>query len=263
MTAAERWARDLAAWEIPEPILAAAPEPPWALPEELFTRRAERALETPDLDSPSYRATDGALGPGGSLLDVGSGGGAASLPFAHRTGSLGAVDSNERLLAAYVQLAGRAGARPSVWSGRWPDVAVEVPAHDVVVCHHVLYNVPDLVPFLEALTAHARRRVVVEITARHPVADLNPLWERFHGLARPERPTADDVLAVMRELGIEPAVSRWETAPNGELSAEEQVALTRRRLCLPPEREAEVAAALREIGEPPRRRVTLSWRGIA
>ena len=85
-------------------------------------------------------------------------------------------------------------------------LAAAVPTVDVVVCNHVLYNVADLGPFVVALTDHAHSRVVVELTPRHPASDLNPLWLRFHGLMRPTEPTADDAVAVIREvLGVEPA----------------------------------------------------------
>jgi len=125
----------------------------------------------------------------------------------------------------------------------------EVPVTDVVVCHHVLYNVPDLVPFVAALTRHARTRVVVELTARHPLTTLAPLWLRFHGLARPTGPTAEDALAVLGPLVPDVAVQRWtrpRTAEYGSLA--DLVDVTRRRLCLPAERSAEVADALAELG---------------
>ena len=44
--------------------------------------------------------------------------------------------------------------------GDWPAVSAPTPACDVVVCHHVFYNVQDLAPFVTELSAHARRRVV-------------------------------------------------------------------------------------------------------
>ena len=79
----------------------------------------------------------------------------------------------------------------------------------MVTCHHVLYNVADLGPFVAELTSHARRLVVVELTARHPLSGLNPLWERFHGLVRPTVPTAYDALAVLEELGLAPGHEIW------------------------------------------------------
>ena len=87
-------------------------------------------------------------------------------------------------------------------------------AVDVVTCHHVLYNAPDPVPFLAALTAHARRRVVVETAARHPLTALNPLWLRFHGLARPADPTADDLVAICDAMGLPARHEAW-TRPGG------------------------------------------------
>jgi hypothetical protein len=45
----------------------------------------------------------------------------------------------------------------------------------VAVCHHVVYNVGNLAKFLTALDGHAERRVVLELTDRHPQSDLSPL----------------------------------------------------------------------------------------
>ena len=132
--------------------------------------------------------------------------------------------------------------------GRWPDVAARVPGADVVVCSHVIYNVPDIGPFVVALHEHARRRVVLEMTARHPLSGLNPLWRRFHSIDRPERPTWEDAASAIRSLGIEPRVEVY-ARPAGAastISFEALVRLTRIRLCLAPAREAEVAAALVE-----------------
>jgi hypothetical protein len=147
--------------------------------------------------------------------------------------------------------------------GRWPDVAGEVGPVDVVVCHHVLYNVADLGPFLEALTGHARIRVVVEITAHHPQSSLNELWEHFHATARPTRPVADDAAAVARDLGYDIGFETWDAPArwNGAEHRDHLVAFTRRRLCLPAERDPEVAALLPDHG--PRPHATLWWPGTA
>ena len=128
--------------------------------------------------------------------------------------------------------------------------------------HHVLYNVPDLAPFVAALTAHARRRVVVEVTARHPLAALNELWLRFHGLARPGSPTAADLLDVLAAMELAPGHECWQRPGGTDVgSAAELADLTRRRLCLPPERAAEVAAALAESPAAPPEIMTIWWAG--
>lgn len=241
------WREALATWAIPEHILAAAPESPWLLPKELFARRADAQVERPS-GAALERAAE-ALPAAGTVLDVGAGAGAASLPLTGAT-TLIAVDENSDLLAELRARAARRGLETMAIIGRWPDVAARVPGADVVVCSHVLYNVPDIGPFVIALHEHARRRVVLEITARHPLSGLNPLWRRFHGVERPVRPTWEDASSAIRALGIEPRAQVYRrpvgAAPATSFPA--LVTMTRIRLCLPPAREPEVAAALVERG---------------
>lgn len=265
---ARRWRKDLDSWAIPPEILAAAPETPWGCPPGLFARAAEEALAgrealtRQEQASPSQRRALEALPNGGSVLDVGAGGGAAGLPLCPPAEAVTAVDQNPGMLAAFADLATKQGIGHAEVEGLWPDVAGDVGPADVVVCHHVLYNAGDLVPFVAALTAHARRRVVVEITAEHPQALLNPLWAHFHGLARPTRPTARDAAAVIRDLGLDVGVEEFESPPRWTgADRKELVAFARRRLCLPVERDPEVDAVLEPPG--PRPQVTLWWPGEA
>src|SRR5215813_10374817 len=189
------WREALAAWEIPEPILRAAPASPWATTGSLFVARARASTAAPA--GFSYEMANDALPEGGAVLDIGAGAGAASLALAGRAGSLSAVDTDEQLLGVFSALGAEAGVPTQTIVGRWPDVAAWTAPADVVACHHVLYNVADLAPFVAELTAHARRRVVVEISARHPASMWNPLWLRLHGLVRPEGPTAEDAVAAL------------------------------------------------------------------
>ncbi len=243
----ERWRSDLESWAIPTEILAATPESPWVLPRQLFIRRAEHRSEASA--GHSYQRAWEALANPGSVLDVGAGAGAACLPLVPRATAMTAVDSDQDLLSVLVDNADRLGKAVLPVCGRWPEVAGDVEPADVVTCHHVLYNVADLGPFVAALTSHARRLVVVELTARHPLTALNPLWERFHGLVRPNVPTACDALAVLEELGLAPGHDVWSRSGESDHgSFEDLVEVTRRRLCMGPGRAGEVASALRELG---------------
>jgi SAM-dependent methyltransferase len=270
--ALERWREQLEAWAIPEEILAAAPESPWGFPVGLFRSRAARVGSRPA--TPSNLEAARFLPPGGSVLDVGAGGGAASLPLAATAGRLVAVDESPEMVASFLAAAEAAGVPAEGVDGRWPEVAGRVGPADVVVCHHVLYNVADLAPFAEALTGHARRRVVAELTERHPLVGLGPLWRRFHGLQRPAGPSADDAAAALAALGLEVDREDWEHRDSfGFDDFDELVAFTRRRLCLPADRDQEIALALLEEGTrqvdgvwvtgQPRRLTTLSWPGSA
>ncbi|HSR85691.1 MAG TPA: methyltransferase domain-containing protein [Streptosporangiaceae bacterium] len=259
----DRWRSDLAAWAIPEHITAAVPDSPWVLPRTVFARRADRVVAAPS--GPSFDRAWAALEPPGSVLDVGSGAGAACLPLLPRTTELTAVDTEPDMLAMLADRVGAAGIQPRLIVGRWPDVAEEAGQSDVVTCHHVTYNAADIEPFLAALSRAARRIVVVEMTASHPLMMLNPLWLRFHGLIRPAGPTADDLLAILTAMGISASSQRWRR-PGGRdyESFAELIDVTRRRLCLPQDRAGEVAEALTDLGVDPERPADMgsSGRGV-
>lgn len=244
MNAVERWRTELPAWGIPDEILANAPESPWGFPPELMRRRAEVATRMEP--TASLRRALEALPEGGEVLDVGVGGGAASLPLVPRASRIVGVDGSAGMLEAFREAAAEVGVEAVGVLGGWPEIADEVPSTDVVVCAHVLYNVADLEPFAAALDAHARRRVVIEITATHPLAWMNDLWGRFHGLVRPDGPTADDAFEALRELGFDVRRDDELRPPRaaGFADRADAISLIRRRLCLPPERDPEVADAL-------------------
>lgn len=259
-TAASRSADALAAWAIPQHILDTAPEPPWGFPPELFAASAREAMTS---HTPSRSRALEVLDTGARVLDVGAGAGAASLRLAPPAGQVTAVDASAGMLVAFAELAEERAVGHAEVLGSWPDAGDKVDAADVCVCHHVLYNVADLRPFALALTAHARRRVVVELTADHPQSTVNELWRHFHGVERPCRPTADDALAALTEAGLNVGVERW-TSSSFNAAADRQVlvSFTRRRLCLAADREPEIDALLDNSAlMEPRHLVTMWWDG--
>jgi SAM-dependent methyltransferase len=270
MTSTEQWAQALAAWAIPPEILA-APQSPWGFSTQLFAHKADTLPAEP---TPSAQRALEALPQSGSVMDVGCGAGAGALPLASRAASLIGVDPSAEMLQAFRARAEATGRTVATIEGAWPEAADRTPVADVVVCHHVVYNVADLAPFLLRLTDHARRRVVLEMTLRHPMSDLNDLWLRFHNLVRPTTPTADDAVRVLGELELVAGRYDWMASSllwSGPTARQDLVAWTRRRLCLPEERDAEIDAALTPrllerdgtVSLPPRPVVTLWWSGSA
>lgn len=264
MTASERWADELAAWAIPEEILAKAPASPWGFPAELFVDVTRTALAGPA--TPTHRRAAEVLPPGGVVLDVGCGGGAASLPIAPPAARIVAVDQDPAMLRAIGELGGDRVTIETV-EGQWPDVAGQVGDVDVAVCANVAYNVADLGPFVMALTDVTRHRVVLELTAVHPQQPLTPLWQHFWGIDRPDGPTADDAIEVVREVtGAAVEAERWDRPRHVMAHGDEagRLAWMRRRLCLTPESDAELAEQLDRVPAlAPTAVVTVWWPGRA
>jgi SAM-dependent methyltransferase len=247
----------LAGWAVPAEILAAAPESPFFFHPGSFIEAAEEAVARP-ADTPSDAAARQALAPSGSVLDVGCGAGAASLGL--RPSRLTGVDPSLPLLTAFAEGAARLGIDATVVEGQWPESADRTEAADVVVCHHVFYNVPDLAAFATALSGHARRRVVVEMTASHPMAWLTPYWMALHGLDRPERPTAQDAVAVLEERGLVVEQTRWRRRYQmiGE-HGDDAIARLARRLCVGPDRHEELGRLVAAAPPPEDREVVTLW----
>ena len=273
VTANDRWREQLAAWAIPDAILDAAPESPWGFSSELFGRRGAGVATCAGVTPSTARSLE-ALPEGGTVLDVGVGGGAMSLPLAPRVGGIVGVDPQEDMLDAFRANAAAVGVDVRTALGEWPDVANEVEVADVVVVGHVVYNVAELAPFVHALDAHARCRVVLELTERHPLVWMADLWMHFHALERPTGPTAEDALAVLADAGMHAQhEGRLVSAADGGAwlaRREDAIHLVRKRLCLPAERDEEIAelmgtSRLREIdgswdvGPSERTVVTIWW----
>src|SRR3954471_15979818 len=97
--AADRWREELAGWEIPPEILAQAPESPWGFPPELFAAPPD-PVDTPSRD----RALD-ALPDGGTVIDVGCGGGAGGLALVPPATLVVGIDESERMLTSFARSA--------------------------------------------------------------------------------------------------------------------------------------------------------------
>lgn len=265
-TAVTRWEDALGAWALPEYIVSGATSSPWAHDVARFAIDDTIDVDI-ERDTTSARWAREVLPPSGAtVLDVGCGGGRSTLPLIPPATEVTGVDQVGAMLDEYLVMAERARVARRTVHGVWPDVAAMTPAADVAVCHHVLFNVVEIAPFVAALTARARLAVVVEVPVRHPMSAWNEAFRHFWELDRPAGPTHLDLLAVLRELGVAP---EFTTGPRRRLSsaAADPASLlptARRRLCLPADRDAELAAWLTE--HPPDfvdEVTTIRWPGAA
>ncbi len=253
--AAKQWASELAGWEVPAHILASAPQRPFVFPSEMFA--APPAGKFP-LSRSGERAAE-ALGGGGTVLDVGCGGGAAGFALVPPATALIGTDRQADMTAAFASTAAERGIPCETVTGSWPEIAGSVPIADVVVSNNVLYNVSDLAAFAGAAHSHARRRVVFEITADHPQTNRASMWKHFWGIDRPSGPTAFLAAEVLEHAGFEVQVEESRaTERDAERAAPVAAAFWTRQLCLPADREPEVAEFAKTTSFPTER-VIIWW----
>lgn len=247
------WAHSLAKWAIPQEILDQAQTIPWIHPPILF-----QIPQKIDVTISHSRALE-ALADHGSVLDVGCGGGIATFALTPPATHVIGVDHQSEMLEMFVENAKRYGVTYEIFEGFWPQVAGVVPVADVVVCHHVVYNVAEIGPFLLALNSHARRRVVIEMPTRHPLSNISDAWKYFWNLDRPTEPTSEDLLEVLKEIGISPSVQYWSGPMSDRSDIDQDAEFLRIRLCLPPERLSEVREYLLANSSPRAREIATIW----
>ena len=230
----EKWRTDLQKWAIPSEILHQAPENPYIHPAINFT--VPLVIE----DSPSnFRARE-ILTHGSSVLDIGCGGGIAAMACVPPANHLIGVDHQSEMLEMFAENAAQRGASSEIYEGFWPELSSQVPVADVVTAYHVLYNVQNIEDFLLAMDSHASKRVVIEMPQRHPQSTSAIYWKNFWNVDRPEGPVPDQIITILRELGVSANIELWEGKMGRGLSLEEESAFMTTRLCLPQSREPEV-----------------------
>lgn len=234
INAAQKWAADLSQWAIPESIMSQAPESPWIHPPAMFT------LPTEIPDSPSHQRAREAMPIGGSVLDIGCGGGIAAFAIAPPAGTLIGVDHQDEMLKMFAESANAKGFEHQEVLGDWPDISPQTPKADVATCHHVAYNVAQIEPFLNALDSHATKRVVIELPRQHPLSSMRKAWKTFWDLDRPVNPTPQDLIEVLKEMGISASLELWQGPKLRPIPIEDEIRFLRIRLCLDDSRDSDL-----------------------
>lgn len=256
MTPLERWATALQTWGIPQEILNRAPQNPWIHPVATFRPEGNLMVETPS----RLRALEAlAMVDNPSVLDVGCGGGRAAFGLTPPAVRVIGVDHQQEMLNVFADEAQQRGLEVKTVLGDWPDVSEQTPTADVVVCHHVYYNVQDIGPFAQALHDHATTRVVVELPQRHPLDSLSEYWKHFWNLDRPTSPTAQDAHEAMKTLGFDAHLELFRVSSSTRTITNEDVEHTRIRLCLPSTRDDEIRTFMESHPAGDRQLATIWW----
>lgn len=256
----DRWREGLRAAAVPEAVRGRS-ERTFSLEPDMFRWRPDQDAKQPPRPS-RLRALE-ALPEGGTVLDVGVGGGASSFGLAPKAGLIIGVDRLEGMLESFEASAPTAGVAVRAVLGTWPEAVDEVDDVDVVVCHHALYGAEEIEDFLVALTGRARHRVVVEVSSRGPTDALNPLWKAIHGEERRDRVVADELEAVLAGMGLGATREDIVLPPTVREVTPQLVSFARRRLFVGEERDEEIAQLLRDLPPREHRIAALWWPGAA
>jgi hypothetical protein len=85
---------------------------------------------------------------------------------------------------------------------QWPPApGIAAPSGDVSLVANVLYDVPSLDAFLNALEMHTRRLCVVILADRAPSTPDLGVWEAIYGEPLPRLPALPEFVAVLGALG--------------------------------------------------------------
>ena len=251
--AREAWRSALEAWAIPQRLIdAVGVDPDRWQPE--FWERMRRTDKATIVDSPTLAMVEELSG-GGSVLDVGAGTGRLAIPWerGHRVTTVERDPDVARLL---VKEALRAGVVITQIVGAWPMVAGNTGIHDVVLSTQVVYDVPGIGIFVEAMHDRSRRRGGRDDTPS-PVDTALALFPLPPRSRQANSADGGRLCRVVEEVtGVVPRQQRWTTS-TGLRFADMQELLTfyRRRLLVPPVRSMEAAALL----EPDIRRTADGW----
>lgn len=245
------WRENLENWGIPEAILKQAPTNPWIHPVDLF-KAPKDIVET-------FSHTIAREVNPDTVLDIGCGGGIAAFALVPPAKSVIGVDHQPEMLVHFEAEAKLRNVNSESYEGFWPEISNKVPKADVVVSHHVLFNVKNIEEFLLACNAHANKRVVIEIPERHPQSDANFLWEHFWRIERPTKPKAHDILDILSELGIKAEVYYWEGKAREIADPNKAAEYARIRLCLDSSKDEEIKILLSSQKSAPRKLATIWW----
>lgn len=251
----EDWKRALSSWAIPEEILKQAPVSPWIHPVELFQIDPNQKLAV----TASTKAALAGFKVEKSVLDIGCGGGKATFELLPEVKKAIGVDHQAVMLERYEEFAKLHNLEVLTFFGDWPEIEKQVPAQEVALAHHVLYNVSKIEEFIKAISSHATSRVVLELPLYHPLTSMNPYWKHFWKLDRPSTPTANDAHKIIKDMGFDANIEFFDAPPFKEIAIDKMVEFNRIRLCLPESKDAEILEFTKTQPAEVRKLATIWW----
>lgn len=204
---------------------AAAITPPafWEERAGTFRRSVQRRAGQ---DDPIFDLVAAHVNEESTLLDVGAGVGRHVLPLSWRVKHVTAVEPSKAMrdfmaADAAEQHVGNLTTVGADWQ------TADVPPADVVLCSHVIYNVPEVGGFVDKLALHAERYCFVAMRTGQRDQMLRGLFQQIHGEELIPEPALIDLYNVVHQrLGIAANVQamafRRGTMPLGNYETQDE-----------------------------------------
>ena len=199
-TAAEAYAARVDAFNQQAARVSAPRSDRWAARAAMFRLDPRRTLEA------NTAAVAALVGSNDVVVDVGGGAGRVCLPIALHCAEVVNIEPSAAMRAEFEASAAEAGiSNARCIDADWPAGAAGIEG-DVVLVANVTYFVREIVPFVAALTAAARKRVVISVWSVPPPNDAAKLFELIHGEPQALSPSHRDLLPVLWEMGLLPEI---------------------------------------------------------
>lgn len=188
-----------------------------------------RAGARPSLELPALLAH---AQPGDTWLDIGAGGGRFALPLSEHVARVIAVEPSEAMRVVLDEgIRESARANVEVRDLTWPDTAWSDDV-DVSFAAHSIYDIRDIVPFLDAMERHSRRRCIAVLADQPRGAHLAGLFEAIHGEPFAPLPGLREFIALLSARGRRFDVTTVDGDSSSTTSLDDAAALARRLLWL-------------------------------
>ena len=146
-----------------------------------------------------------------TILDVGGGAGRLALPIALKSKHVNIIDPSKGMLETLTNTAEKFDiTNIQTTHSEWLDTNAKTAT--VVICAHVLYGIFEISEFVDKLSLHADREVILLAFDAPPISWLSPFWEFVYKEKRVAVPALKELMNILWEKNIFPDIEMIQPA---------------------------------------------------
>lgn len=136
-----------------------------------------------------------------TVIDIGAGTGAWTIPLAKVAYRVTAVDPSPAMLDVLKSnLKAERITNVGIVQAQWEEA--EVSNHDVTLCSHSMYSVPDLAAFVNKVNEKTLKRAFMILRLKSRNGVLADLWQKYYNTPKPEEPSFILAYNLLYAMGI-------------------------------------------------------------